>query len=109
MLEKIICIDNVGIFKSGVQNVSPLKKLSLIYADNARGKSTLSSVMLACANGDAKELQGRKTFGATTDQKVVMRFSLPGTAAFNAEFSAAGWSGAKPNLHVVDSSPKLSQ
>lgn len=102
MLEKIICIDNVGIFKSGVQNVSPLKKLSLIYADNARGKSTLSSVMLACANGDAKELQGRKTFGATTDQKVVMRFSLPGTAAFNAEFSAAGWSGAKPNLHVFN-------
>ncbi|MBK1613035.1 hypothetical protein CKO44_06050 [Rubrivivax gelatinosus] len=58
--------------------------------------------MLACANGDAKELQGRKTFGATTDQKVVMRFSPPGTAAFNAEFSAAGWSGAKPNLHVFN-------
>ncbi len=102
MLERIIRIDNVGVFKSGVQRVSPLKKLTLIYADNARGKSTLSSVMLACADGDAKELQGRKTFGAITDQKVVMRFSPPGTAAFNAEFSAAGWSGAKPNLHVFN-------
>lgn len=102
MLERFICIDNVGVFRSGVQKVSPLKKLTLIYADNARGKSTLSSVMLACANGDAKELQGRKTFGATTDQKVVMRFSPSGTAAFNAEFSAAGWSGTKPNLHVFN-------
>jgi wobble nucleotide-excising tRNase len=102
VLERIIRIDNVGVFKSGVQRVSPLKKLTLIYADNARGKSTLSSVMLACADGDAKELQGRKTFGAITDQKVVMRFSPPGTAAFNAEFSAAGWSGAKPNLHVFN-------
>ena len=102
MLERIICIDNVGVFKSGVQKVSPFKKLTLIYADNARGKSTLSSVMLACANGDARELQGRKTFGATTDQKVVMRFCPPATPAFNAEFSPAGWSGAKPNLHVFN-------
>lgn len=102
MLEKIICIDNVGIFKSGVQKVSPFKKLTLVYADNARGKSTLSSLLLACANSDAKELQDRKTFGATTDQKVMIRFSPPGTAAVNAEFSAAGWTGAKPNLHVFN-------
>ena len=102
MLERIICIDNVGVFKSGVQKVSHLKKLTLIYADNARGKSTLSSVMLACAYGDAKELQSRKTVGATADQKVVLRFSPPGTPSFNAEFSAIGWSGAKPNLHVFN-------
>jgi len=102
VLERIICIDNVGVFKSAVQKVSPLKKLTLIYADNARGKSTFSSVMLACASGDAKALQGRKTFGATTDQKVLMRFSPPGIAAFNAEFSAAGWSGTKPNVHVFN-------
>ncbi len=102
MLERIICIDNVGVFKNAVQKVQPLKKLTLIYADNARGKSTLSSVMLACASSDAEELQGRKTFGTTTDQKVVMRFSQPGKAAFNAEFSASGWTGAKPNLHVFN-------
>jgi wobble nucleotide-excising tRNase len=102
VLERVICIDNVGVFKKGVQHVSPLKKLTLIYADNARGKSTLSSVMLSCASQDAKELQGRKTFGATADQKVVMRFTPPAAASFNAEFSAAGWSGEKPNLHVFN-------
>jgi wobble nucleotide-excising tRNase len=102
MLERVICIDNVGVFRSGVQKVSPLKKLTLVYADNARGKSTLSSVMLACANGDAKELQGRKTFGALTDQKVLMRFAPPGAPAFNAEFSGTGWSSTRPNLHVFN-------
>ncbi len=102
MLERFICLDNVGIFKNGVQTVVPLKKLALIYADNARGKSTLSSVMLACATGDVKELQGRKTIGATTDQKVVMRFAPPGAAAFNAEFATTGWAGAKPNFHVFN-------
>ena len=102
MLERVICIDNVGVFKSGVQKVSPLKKLTLIYADNARGKSTFSSVMLACANGDAKDLRGRRTFGTTTDQKVLMRFTPPGAVAFTAEFSARGWAGAKPNLHIFN-------
>lgn len=102
MLERFICIDNVGVFKNGVQKVVPLKKLTLIYADNARGKSTLSSVMLACAGGDAKELQGRRTFGATTDQRVVLRFTPPGAVAFNAEFAATGWTGGKPNLHVFN-------
>lgn len=43
MLEKFICVDNVGVFRKGVQTAFPLKKLVLIYGDNARGKSTLSS------------------------------------------------------------------
>jgi wobble nucleotide-excising tRNase len=102
MLEKFIRIDNVGVFKNGVQSVVPLKKLTLIYADNARGKSTLSSVMLACAGSEVSDLAERKTVGATTDQKVVLRFAPPGAAPFNSEFTAAGWTGAKPNLHVFN-------
>lgn len=104
MLEKFICIDNIGVFRKGVQAVVPLKKLVLIYADNARGKSTLSSVLLACAAGDAKDLATRKTVGTTTDQKVVLRFTPAGTAPFNAEFKAESWVGPKPNLHVFNQS-----
>lgn len=102
MLEKFICIDNVGVLKKGVQSAVPLKKLTLVYADNARGKSTLSSVMLACAGGDAQDISRRKTVGATTDQKVVLRFAPPGGTPFNAEFTGAGWTGTKPNLHVFN-------
>jgi wobble nucleotide-excising tRNase len=102
MLEKFICIDNVGVFRKGVQTAVPLKKLALIYADNARGKSTLSSVLLACAGGDAKDLATRKTVGGTTEQKVVLRFTPEGAAPFNAEFTAGGWAGNRPNLHVFN-------
>jgi wobble nucleotide-excising tRNase len=102
MLEKFICIENVGVLKKGVQSAVPLKKLTLIYADNARGKSTLSSVMLACAGGDAQDIARRKTVGATTDQKVLLRFTPPGAAPYNAEFNGASWTGTQPNLHVFN-------
>lgn len=102
MLEKFISIDNVGVFRKGIQTTFPLKKLVLIYADNARGKSTLSSLLLACAGGDAKDLAARKTVGATSDQRVVLRFTPAGATSFNAEFKAQGWTGPRPNLHVFN-------
>ncbi|KQU85276.1 hypothetical protein ASC78_07915 [Variovorax sp. Root318D1] len=102
MLEKFICIDNVGVLKKGVPQAVDLTKLSLVYADNARGKSTLSSLLLACANGTAKDVIDRKTVGATMPQKVILRFSPLGVAAFNSEFDGASWKGSKPNLYVFN-------
>lgn len=96
MLERIISIENVGVFKSAVQKVSTLKKLALIYADNARGKSTLSSVLLACANTDADELKSRKTFGSTADQKVVMRFPPLGRRPSMLSFQRRAGLGPSP-------------
>ncbi|SPA25372.1 hypothetical protein CBM2623_A10106 [Cupriavidus taiwanensis] len=60
MLEKIIRIDNVGVFKAGVPAAITLKKVTVAYADNARGKSTLSALLRACGAGDAQSLQARK-------------------------------------------------
>lgn len=103
MLEKVICIDNVGVIKKGAPNAVDLQKTTLVYADNARGKSTLSSLLLACANADAQDVVNRKTVGATTAQKVVLRFQPPGgIGAFNSEFDGVIWKGTKPNLHVFN-------
>ncbi|SFZ78712.1 AAA family ATPase [Chitinimonas taiwanensis] len=101
MLEKVICIDNVGVLKKGLQKSVDLQKLALIYADNARGKSTLSSLLLACSGANVQDVVSRKTVGATTAQKVVLRFNAPG-GAFNSEFDGVAWTGAKPNLHVFN-------
>ncbi|WP_412023911.1 AAA family ATPase [Burkholderia cepacia] len=103
MLEKLVCIDNVGVFKKGTPKAIDLHKVTLIYADNARGKSTLSSLMLACAGSDVAEIVGRKTVGSTTPQKVVLRFNPPGgKGAFNSEFNGVAWLGERPNLHVFN-------
>lgn len=101
MLEKIICIDNVGVIKKGAPKSIDLQKVALIYADNARGKSTLSSLLLACSSANVHNVVSRKTIDAATAQKVVLRFNPPG-GAFNSEFDGAAWKGAKPNLHVFN-------
>jgi wobble nucleotide-excising tRNase len=103
VLEKVIAIDNVGIFKKGATKAVALDKIALIYADNARGKSTLSSLLLACAGADVKDVVGRKTVGTAGGQKVLLRFDpADGSGAFNAEFDGATWRGARPNLHVFN-------
>jgi wobble nucleotide-excising tRNase len=101
VLEKIISIDNIGVIKSGISNALDLKKVTLIYSDNARGKSTLAALMSACGAGDAPELVKRKTIGATTDQKVNLRFKSS-NGNFNAQFDGKDWSGDRPNLHVFN-------
>lgn len=101
MLEKVICIDNVGVIKKGVPKSVDLQKVALIYADNARGKSTLSSLLLACSGANVQDVVSRKTVGAATAQKVVLRFNAPG-GAFNSEFDGVAWKGVKPNLHVFN-------
>lgn len=103
MLEKVICIDNVGVIKKGAPKSADLQKVALVYADNARGKSTLSSLLLACSGGDVQGVVSRKTVGATTDQKVILRFNpLSGEAAFNVEFDGTTWKGPRPGLHVFN-------
>jgi wobble nucleotide-excising tRNase len=103
MLEKVICIDNVGVIKKGAPKAVDLRKVTLIYADNARGKSTLSSLLLACSGANVQDIVSRKTVGATTAQNIVLRFNPPdGGSAFNSEFDGVAWKGAKPNLHVFN-------
>lgn len=102
MLEKVICIDNVGVIKKGTkQNAVNFEKVTLIYADNARGKSTLSSLFLACSSANVEDVVSRKTVGSASQQKVVLRFNSQ-NIAFNSEFDGVEWKGEKPNLHVFN-------
>lgn len=101
MLEKVVRIDNVGVIRSGVPKALDLDKVTLIYADNARGKSTLSALLKACAAGDAAHVCQRKTVGATASQNVLLRFDSP-AGAFSAEFDGTVWKGKQPNLYVFN-------
>lgn len=101
MLEKIIRVENVGVFKMAVPSAVTLKKVTVIYADNARGKSTLSSLLRACSVGDAQALQARKTIGSYGNQSVVLRFQGP-TGGANVSFDGTNWSSPAGNLHVFN-------
>lgn len=101
MLERIVRLENVGLFKSGVPKAFALGKVALIYADNARGKSTLSAILRACATGDANALNARATIDAKSPPKVLMRFALP-AGGTNVTFDNGQWDAAVPHIQVFD-------
>lgn len=101
MLEKIIRIDGVGIFHNGTPAARDLAKLTLIYADNARGKSTLSAILRAVASGDAVALTSRATIGGTRPATVHLRFQEP-AGGRTVKFENGVWDGTAPHVHVFD-------
>lgn len=101
MLEKIVRIDNVGVFKAGVPAAVALSQVALVYADNARGKSTLSSLLRACSTADAASVQSRRTVGATAAQSVQLLFQAAGKHTL-VSFDGTSWSAPAANLHVFN-------
>jgi recombinational DNA repair ATPase RecF len=65
MIERILSIANVGKFVNckAVGDVT-FKKLTLLYGENGRGKTTLCDVMRSLATGNGDRIQGRKTLGS---------------------------------------------
>lgn len=101
MLEKIIRVDGVGIFHNGTPAARDLAKLTLIYADNARGKSTLSAILRAAASGDTVALTSRATIGGTRPATVHLLFQEP-AGGRTVKFENGAWDGTAPNVHVFD-------
>ena len=101
MLERVITINNVGVMKTGVPKALDFEKVTLIYADNARGKSTLSVLLQACAEADEKAVQIRKTVGATGNQNVILRFGSK-AGGFTTQFDGEAWGGGQPQLYVFN-------
>ncbi len=101
MLEKIIRVDNVGVFKAGLSSAITLKPVTVIYADNARGKSTLSALLHACSAGDALPVQARKTIGAMGNQAVQLRFNAA-RGGTTISFNEDAWSASADNILVFN-------
>jgi hypothetical protein len=55
-------------------------------------------LLYACASANAPELTNRKTVGAQSDQKILLRFKAP-AGYFNAQFDGKTWAGQQPNSH----------
>lgn len=97
-LEKISLLRNVGQFdnvSSGAQ--VPLTPFSVIYAENGRGKTTLSAILKSLASGDPSLIQNRKRLKAQHDPHVIVQLS--GAPAI---FKDGAWSVTQPEIHVFD-------
>jgi len=99
MLRKFVSIKNVGRFlRYSATGDVELKRYSLIFAENGRGKTTLCAILRSLQSGDAAHILGRTTLGSAGAPEILI---LLDTGA--ATFSTGAWSKTVPSLTVFDS------
>jgi wobble nucleotide-excising tRNase len=65
MLKKFIAIKNVGRFRNyGTSGDLELKRYSLLFAENGRGKTTLCAILRSLQSGVGAHVVGRRTLGS---------------------------------------------
>lgn len=99
MVRTISLLQNVGKFDNVNAGAGlPFAKLTVIYAENARGKSTLAAVMRSLANNSPDLISERRRIGSQHPPRVVI--DLDGGAP--AVFQNAAWSRNQPDIAVFD-------
>jgi len=99
MIQTIEQIDRVGTLNGMSGAGHPLAGLSLIYAVNGCGKSTLAAVLAAAGSGDGGSLSERRSLGTTGDPHARLLLADGTKRVLN----GGQWSGTAPNTHVFDS------
>ncbi|GAA1362778.1 AAA family ATPase [Brevibacterium luteolum] len=98
MLTKILNVEGVGLLRRANGGARHLfGKNTLLYAENGRGKSTLSSVLTSCATRDTELIEDRITIGGQVQPAAKLLFE-----SALAEYKNGSWSGYTPEILVYD-------
>jgi wobble nucleotide-excising tRNase len=100
VINRFLLFRNIGQFDSvdAGGNV-PLSLISLIYAENGRGKTTLTAILRSLASADPLPIIERRRLTATHPPHAVIDF-IGGPPP--AMFQANAWNRALPNIVVFD-------
>ena len=93
-----IRLHNVGVFENAVVP-HDLRRIVLIYAENASGKTTFAEVLRSLETGDPSIIIKMRKFGATTNQHITLEFAenLPTVV-----FKDGAWGEKLPLVKVFD-------
>ena len=98
-IERIQLLRNIGQFDSVAAGAQiPLTKLSLIYAENGRGKTTLATILRSVGTGDPVAVEERRRLGAANTPHIVLA-SPPGAPFM---YQNGAWSASYPDIAVFD-------
>lgn len=99
MIQTFHLLRNLGQFDSvDAGQQLPLKKVSLIYAENGRGKTTLAAVLRSLGTGDATPIVERKRLGSAHPPHVVVN----GAGNTSALFQNGAWQRRLGRILVFD-------
>ncbi len=101
MLKKITKLQGIGLLHNGTPIPADFERVTLVYAENGRGKSTLATLLRACALGDATRIQARKTLDTTAPQEAWLLFNLGGQNT-SVAFANGAWNSRVPQVIVFD-------
>ncbi len=100
MIRKIIKIQNVGLLQDACAGSAvDLERVTAIYADNGRGKSTLAAIMRACHLADVGRVNARRTIDSPNPPVVDLLLA----SGAHVEFKGNAWAGTAPTIAVFDS------
>ena len=100
MIAKILKIENVGLLQNGTpKGAVTLAPITVIYADNGRGKSTFAAILRACQLADVVRVIQRKTLDANGSPEIAFLLGNGNQVAF----AANTWTGPRPRIEVFDS------
>ena len=99
MIKKFVTIRNVGSFEScSARGDVELRRLTLLSAENGRGKTTISDVLRSLKTGDPEYLNGRARLGAAADPEVQILVD-----GHRIDFSDGSWTEPLPEIEIFDS------
>ncbi len=101
MLRKIIKIANVGLLRDAVTSPTRFESVTLIYAENGRGKSTIANVLRAVSQGDAQAVIGGRTIDSSDEPHVNLICDVGGGNA-PVVLKDGAWTGVSPEIFVFD-------
>lgn len=98
MVDQLQLLRNVGAFDSVAPGAQlPFRQLTLIYAENGRGKTTLASVLRSLGNGDPLLIAERQRLTAANPPHIVI-----GAGAAVHTFQNGAWNNPLPSIAVFD-------
>jgi wobble nucleotide-excising tRNase len=99
LIDRLQLLRNIGQFDSvDAGSEIPLKALSLVYAENGRGKTTLAAILRSLQTGNPVSVIERHRLAASNPPYVVVKTN-PGTPAI---FENGNWSRTLPEIAVFD-------
>jgi len=100
MINAITLLRNIGIFDtvSGGANI-PLMRLTLVYAENGRGKTTFAAIMRSLATGDPLPIAERRRLAAQHPPHIVVDCSGGPPPAM---FQNGAWNRTLSNMVIFD-------
>lgn len=97
-IERLQLLRNIGQFESVTAGGQiPLTPLSLIYAENGRGKTTIATIFRSLCAGEPTLVEERRRLGSAAPPHVVLA-SPSGPFMYQ----NGAWSTANPNIAVFD-------